>query len=67
MWILVDKYDKNMFCGKLNSDPIHIKNLKCNDSVKLKKEDVEDWMIVNNNDADNFKGGFTIRPILNKK
>lgn len=67
MWVMVHSYSKNMFHGILNNEPIHIKNLKINDKVSIAKEDVGDWMIINNNDVKNFLGGFTIRPLLNKE
>ena len=33
------------FIGTLGNDPNHIKKLKFNDTVRISKEEVEDWIL----------------------
>ena len=58
VWINEVKFAEKEFSGKLANRPEVSKKLKLGDSVKIKEEDVVDWMYVDNG---KLKGGYTIR------
>lgn len=45
MWTQVHEYKNGFFIGTLANDPLHIKKLKFMDTVKVRKQDVEDWIL----------------------
>jgi len=49
MWVEVLEICKDSFKGKLRNQPIAIKNLKEDDFVKVKFEEVENWSKENGN------------------
>jgi uncharacterized protein YegJ (DUF2314 family) len=58
MWAEVQEFDGNYFIGTLANDPVTLNKLKFGDNVKVKKEDVEDWVL--NDYLTNTKvGGFS--------
>lgn len=46
MWSEVTAYEKGYFIGLLANDPQAIKNIKDRDSVRVRKQDVEDWRLM---------------------
>ena len=63
MWLNNLFYKNDTLWGTLNSDPLHIKNVKWGDTFEIQKEKVTDWMYVQNN---KLVGGYTIRVLYNK-
>lgn len=47
MWVIVQDYRDDIFYGYVKDEPRALKNLKINDSVKVKRGDVKDWIIYN--------------------
>ena len=45
MWTQVHEFKNGFFMGTLANDPVNIKQLKYNDKVKVRREDVEDWRL----------------------
>ena len=45
MWSQVYEFENGFFIGTLGNDPNHIKKLKFNDTVRISKEEVEDWIL----------------------
>ena len=45
MWSQVTEYKDGYFIGTLANDPINVTTLKFKDRVKIRKEDVEDWIL----------------------
>lgn len=66
MWISVAKIKDNVFIGNLDVDPVWIKNLKQNDIVSVKAEDIEDWIIFENYKSDCI-GGFSLKAFGEKE
>jgi len=62
MWVTVTDYKDGIFYGKLDNDPFVVKNLKYNDTVSVKKENVEDWIMYNGY-LDKATGGFSINSL----
>jgi uncharacterized protein YegJ (DUF2314 family) len=58
MWINSVRYQDGVFTGILNNDPKHVKNVKLGDQVKTAKNEISDWMYVENK---KLIGGYTIR------
>lgn len=46
MWSQVFKYEDGYFIGKLANQPYNLSNIKLDDEVKIKREDVEDFVLV---------------------
>lgn len=45
MWTQVHEFKNGFFMGILANDPVNIKQLKYNDKIKVRREDVEDWRL----------------------
>jgi uncharacterized protein YegJ (DUF2314 family) len=46
MWVQVFSYSDGVFVGRLANEPRLLSNLKINDVVKIKKEEVEDFVLL---------------------
>ena len=58
MWISINKIDKGTFYGVLDNDPEIVKNIKAEDTVQITKEQIEDWLILNNK-TNEMEGGYS--------
>lgn len=63
MWIGVIKMEDGGYRGVVNNDAESTKEVKFGDTVLVRKEEITDWMYLDNNV---LKGGYTIREIRNK-
>lgn len=45
MWSEVHAFNNNLLEGVMIDSPFYLKNIKLNDRVKVKLDDVEDWVI----------------------
>jgi uncharacterized protein YegJ (DUF2314 family) len=57
MWISDGSFDGTQFEGVLANEPIDVKEIHLGDHVAIQKEEVSDWMIIDNG---RLMGGFTI-------
>ena len=58
LWLTEPKFDKGVFTGKLANQPAIAKHLKMGEVIKVKEDDVVDWMYVEDG---KLQGGYTIR------
>jgi|GEM_PF-1240077 len=65
MWVEVNSFEGNYFIGVLSNEPAMIKQLKYGDTVRVKKENVEDWLL--NDYLTNTKVGGFSQEYLRKK
>lgn len=45
IWVIVQEFRDDTFYGYVKDEPQSLKNLKINDPVGVKKEEVEDWIV----------------------
>ncbi len=60
MWIRVSSYKDGVFSGILANEPIEVKNIKYEDPVSVKKEEIEDWIIFDTT-INKTTGGFSLK------
>lgn len=60
MWVDVTSFNNGTFEGILDDNPVEIKNFKQGDLIKIKKEDVEDWLIFDTVEK-KHAGGFSFK------
>ena len=65
MWISVNKIENGQFEGVLSNNPQIIKNVKFGDLVKIKKDQIEDWIIMNT-ETDEMEGGYSVKVFQNR-
>ena len=58
MWLNELQYTTGKFIGKINNDPMWIESYKIGDEYKSHVNDVNDWLIVNEDGT--MEGGYTI-------
>ncbi|QDT52296.1 hypothetical protein Pan44_03050 [Caulifigura coniformis] len=58
LWLNELKFEKGVFTGKLANQPALAKHLKMGETLKVKEDDVVDWMYVEDG---KLQGGYTIR------
>ena len=58
MWVLPVRYENGTFSGTINNEPDKVKTVKIGDQVKVAKDQISDWMFV---DDGKLMGGYTIR------
>ncbi len=58
LWLNEPKFEKGVFTGKLANQPAIAKHLKMGEAIKVKEDDVVDWMYV---EEGKLQGGYTIR------
>jgi Uncharacterized protein conserved in bacteria len=66
MWISVNKIENGQFEGTLANEPEVIKNIKLGDSVKIEKEQIEDWIIVDT-ETDEMEGGYSVKVLQERE
>jgi len=66
MWVLVNKIENEQFEGVLSNEPQIIKNIKFGDLVKIKRDQIEDWIIMNT-ETDEMEGGYSVKVLQNRK
>ena len=65
MWILVNKIENERFEGTLDNEPITVKNVKFGDLIKITKDQIEDWIIVDT-ETDKQEGGYSVKVLNNR-
>lgn len=58
LWLTEPKFEKGEYTGKVANQPALAKHLKPGETIKVKEDDVVDWMYVEDG---KLKGGYTIR------
>jgi uncharacterized protein YegJ (DUF2314 family) len=48
MWISITKIENGRYYGVLDNDPVTVTNVKAGDAVNITKDQIEDWLIMNN-------------------
>jgi uncharacterized protein YegJ (DUF2314 family) len=56
MWIVVDRLEGNQISGKINNEPVELKQVRLGDVWTLKREDVLDWLFTT---PEGVHGGFS--------
>jgi uncharacterized protein YegJ (DUF2314 family) len=65
MWISLNRIENENFQGKLGNDPQIIKNIKYGDLVKITRDQIEDWIILDTK-TNKWEGGFSAK-VLQKR
>ena len=65
MWISLNKIMNGQFQGLLGNDPQIIKNIKFGDIVKVTKDQIEDWIIMDTK-TNTWEGGYSVK-VLQKR
>lgn len=60
MWVLPVHYKDGKFRGTINNEPDKVRTVKIGDEVEVAREQVSDWMYIENR---KLKGGYTIRAL----
>jgi uncharacterized protein YegJ (DUF2314 family) len=63
MWIGGIRVENGLYRGTVNNDAEQTTEVKYGDTVTVRKDEITDWMYLDNNV---LKGGYTIRAIRNK-
>lgn len=63
MWIAVTEIINGNYRGMVNNDAEQTNEVKYGDTVIVRKNEITDWMYLDNNV---LKGGYTIRELLNQ-
>lgn len=58
IWLRDIAKNKGEYVGIVNNEPEYVSNLKLNDTIRINKKDISDWMYL---DSDTLRGGSTIR------
>lgn len=61
IWVEVSEIDGDVIRGKLGNEPVYTRDLRMEDAVEVKLQDVSDWAY---EDADGFHGGFTMEVLM---
>jgi uncharacterized protein YegJ (DUF2314 family) len=62
MWILPVRYEGGKFYGTINNEPDKVTTVKIGDEVSVAKDQVSDWMYIENR---KLVGGYTLRVLRN--
>jgi uncharacterized protein YegJ (DUF2314 family) len=60
MWVAVSALEGNRIYGKLDNDPVQVKNIRCGSYVHASIDELNDWAFTRGED---MFGGFTIKAI----
>ena len=63
MWVTPVTYDGTRFNGKLDNEPVQVRNVKLGDAVSVEPARVADWMYV---DSGKLVGGYTLRVLRDR-
>ncbi len=63
IWLREITKNKGEYVGIVNNEPEYIPNLKIDDTIKINKKNISDWMYL---DDDILRGGFTIQLLRNR-
>ena len=66
MWILVNKFENGEFNGYLGNEPEIVKNVKIGQQIKIDKNLIEDWLIMDTRTG-KWEGGYSIKVLMNRK
>lgn len=62
LWVRVDKYEGEVFSGKLDVEPKAYREKRKGDPISVKQADVVDWMY---DAGEGMRGGFTLKALKN--
>jgi uncharacterized protein YegJ (DUF2314 family) len=65
MWIFLNKIINEQFQGLLENEPQIVKNIKFGDIVRVTKDQIEDWIIMDSK-TNNWEGGYSVK-VLQKR
>jgi uncharacterized protein YegJ (DUF2314 family) len=57
MWLTVTGLENGIIYGRLDNDPIELTTIRCGDRVRVRVNDLNDWLF---SDGEVMRGGFTI-------
>ena len=60
MWVGVTAIENDMIYGKLGNEPLHLRGMNVDETVKVRVGDLNDWMFT---EGKLMRGGFTIEAI----
>ena len=63
MWLENLKYADGKFTGEIDNDPELVKNVKIGDRVTVRKEEIADWMFMNNGEV---VGAYTLHVLYKR-
>lgn len=63
IWLSELAFDGKNFRGRVNNDPVDVRNVKVGDTVTVGKTEISDW---NYTDKGKLIGGYTIRVLYNR-
>jgi uncharacterized protein YegJ (DUF2314 family) len=69
MWVTPSAYVNGVFRGMLDNEPRHVPDLKVGDAVSVKRDDVEDWAIFEEDASGrrSIRGGYSIQVLLARR
>ena len=62
MWMTPKSYRNGVFYGVLANEPEVLKRSKIGDTVEVKREVVEDWMVLDST-LNSVEGGYSVRAV----
>lgn len=63
IWLDQVSWDGEFFHGNIANEPLNTKEVSLGQKIKIKKDDISDWMII---DGGILKGGYTIRALRSR-
>jgi uncharacterized protein YegJ (DUF2314 family) len=64
MWLSVSALEHEMIYGRLDNEPVHMKQLHAGDRLRVPVGDLNDWLYTR---GDTLAGGFTIEVLSNSQ
>lgn len=66
MWVFVNKFKNGAFIGYLGNEPQIVKNVQFGQQIKVDKDLIEDWLIMDTRTG-NWEGGYSIKVLMNRQ
>jgi uncharacterized protein YegJ (DUF2314 family) len=66
IWIDVTTIDATQVTGELGNEPANLPGYKLGQRVRVKLDDIVDWMIVTNPEKQQFDGGFSVAVVMKR-
>ena len=63
IWLSNPSFDGTRFSGRVDNEPVDVKNVKMGQTVTAAKDEVSDWFYVENG---KLIGGYTIRVLYSR-
>ena len=64
IWLGDVTYDGTVFHGRINNEPVDVKNVKFGEAVTVGPKDISDWMYIEDG---KLVGGYTVRLLYNRE